>query len=60
MDETEQISETLHMIHGNSNTLNEIIFHAVYIPEENLNFSMENNIKGKYIKINNFFSSLTF
>ncbi|XP_031772496.1 ankyrin repeat and LEM domain-containing protein 2 [Apis florea] len=45
MDETEQISETLHMIHGNSNTLNEIIFHAVYIPEENLNFSMENNIK---------------
>lgn len=45
MDETEQISETLHMIHGNSNTLNEIIFHAVYIPEENVNFSMENNIK---------------
>ncbi|XP_043801025.1 ankyrin repeat and LEM domain-containing protein 2 homolog isoform X2 [Apis laboriosa] len=45
MDETEQISETLHMIHGNSNTLNETIFHAVYIPEENVNFSMENNIK---------------
>ncbi|PBC33508.1 Ankyrin repeat and LEM domain-containing protein [Apis cerana cerana] len=45
MDETEQISETLHIIHGNSNTLNETIFHAVYIPEENVNFSMENNIK---------------
>lgn len=59
MDETEQISETLHMIHGNS-TLNEIIFHAVYIPEENLNFSIENNIKGKYMKISNFLSSLTF
>ncbi|XP_071860212.1 ankyrin repeat and LEM domain-containing protein 2 isoform X1 [Bombus fervidus] len=42
MDENVQ---TLHGIHGNSNVSNEIIYHAVYIPEENIDSSIENSIK---------------
>lgn len=51
MDENVQ---TLHGIHGNSNVSNEIIYHAVYIPEENIDSSIENSIKGKYIKIKSY------
>lgn len=42
MDENVQ---TLHGIHGNSNVSNEIIYHAVYIPEENIDSSIKNSIK---------------
>lgn len=51
----DEIVQTLHGIHGNSNVSNEIIYHAVYIPEENIDSSIENSIKGKYIKIKSYY-----
>ncbi|XP_043516767.1 ankyrin repeat and LEM domain-containing protein 2 isoform X2 [Frieseomelitta varia] len=45
MDENERTSQTLHVTYGNSNVLSEIVFHAVYIPEENVDSSIENNTK---------------
>lgn len=62
MDENERTSQTLHVTYGNSNVLkcmSEIVFHAVYIPEENVNSSIENNTKGKYIKIKIIFLSFS-
>ncbi|CAK9809848.1 Ankyrin repeat and LEM domain-containing protein 2 [Anthophora quadrimaculata] len=45
MGENEQTSQAVHLPHGNSNASNEIIFHAVYIPEENIGSSSEYSIK---------------
>ncbi|XP_076664175.1 ankyrin repeat and LEM domain-containing protein 2 [Andrena cerasifolii] len=43
MGENEQLSQTLHVNCENSNALNNALFHAVYIPEDNVDTSMENN-----------------
>lgn len=59
MDENERTSQTLHVTCANSNVLSEIVFHAVYIPEENVDSSIENNTKGKYIKIKIIFLSFS-
>ncbi|CAD1470093.1 unnamed protein product, partial [Heterotrigona itama] len=45
MDENERTSQTLHVTCGNSNVWSETVFHAVYIPEENVDSSIENNTK---------------
>ncbi|XP_076767154.1 ankyrin repeat and LEM domain-containing protein 2 isoform X1 [Xylocopa sonorina] len=45
MDENEQTLQTLHMTPGNSSVSSETVFHAVYIPEENVNSSTENYSK---------------
>ncbi|XP_076302481.1 ankyrin repeat and LEM domain-containing protein 2 [Lasioglossum baleicum] len=43
MNENSQMLQTVNMTCGNFNVTNEIIFHAVYIPEENV--TTENNVK---------------
>ncbi|CAL7945139.1 unnamed protein product [Xylocopa violacea] len=45
MDENERTLQTLHMTPGNSSVSSETVFHAVYIPEENVDSSTENNSK---------------
>ncbi|XP_034195040.2 ankyrin repeat and LEM domain-containing protein 2 [Osmia lignaria lignaria] len=45
MGENEQTSQTLLVTYGNSTSLNEPLYHAVYIPEENLDNLPENNTK---------------
>lgn len=46
MNENNQMLQTVNMTCGNFNVTNQIIFHAVYIPEENV--TTENNVKGKH------------
>ncbi|XP_053995759.1 ankyrin repeat and LEM domain-containing protein 2 homolog [Hylaeus anthracinus] len=45
MSEDEQNQQTMYVTCGNSNVPNETIFHAVYIPEENIDSSTENYAK---------------
>lgn len=47
MGENEQLSQTLHVNCGNSNASINALFHAVYIPEDNVDTSTESNTKGK-------------
>lgn len=46
MSENEQASQTLLVTYGNSTSLNEPLYHAVYIPEESLDNLPENSTKG--------------
>ncbi|OAD62362.1 Ankyrin repeat and LEM domain-containing protein 2 [Eufriesea mexicana] len=50
MDENEQTSQTLHVAEENTNILNETIFHAVYIPGENIDSSIQRN-STEYIRV---------
>ncbi|KZC10098.1 PREDICTED: ankyrin repeat and LEM domain-containing protein 2 [Dufourea novaeangliae] len=45
MSVNDQMSQASHVICGNSNVSNETVFHAVYVPEENIDNSTENNIR---------------